>query len=40
SPEAVGTLGDGKGPSPRDMFEGVYETMPPHLVRQRQEAGY
>lgn len=38
--EAVGTLGDGKGPSPRDMFEGVYETMPPHLVRQRQEAGY
>lgn len=38
--EAVGTLGDGQGPSPRDMFEGVYETMPPHLVRQRQEAGY
>lgn len=38
--EAIGTLGDGKGPSPRDMFEGVYETMPPHLVRQRQEAGY
>ena len=38
--EAVGTLGDGKAPSPRDMFEGVYETMPPHLVRQRQDAGY
>lgn len=38
--EAVGTLGDGKAPSPRDMFEGVYETMPPHLVRQRQQAGY
>ena len=38
--EAVGTLGDGKAPSPRDMFEGVYETMPPHLIRQRQEAGF
>jgi len=38
--EAIGTLGAGKMPSPRDMFEGVYETMPPHLVRQRQEAGY
>ena len=38
--EAVGTLGDGKAPSPRDMFEGVYETMPSHLIRQRQEAGY
>ncbi|MEC8293094.1 MAG: 3-methyl-2-oxobutanoate dehydrogenase (2-methylpropanoyl-transferring) subunit alpha [Pseudomonadota bacterium] len=38
--EAVGTLGDGQAPSPRDMFEGVYETMPPHLIRQRQEAGY
>ncbi|EKF18845.1 3-methyl-2-oxobutanoate dehydrogenase (2-methylpropanoyl-transferring) subunit alpha [Nitratireductor pacificus] len=38
--EAIGTLATGKHPSPRDMFEGVYETMPPHLVRQRQEAGY
>jgi 2-oxoisovalerate dehydrogenase E1 component subunit alpha len=38
--EAVGTLAVGKTPSPRDMFEGVYETMPPHLVRQRQEAGF
>lgn len=38
--ESVGTLGDGKAPSPRDMFEGVYETMPPHLIRQRQQAGY
>lgn len=38
--EAVGTLGTGQAPSPRDMFEGVYERMPPHLVRQRQEAGY
>ncbi len=38
--EAIGTLASGKAPSPRDMFEGVYETMPPHLIRQRQEAGY
>ncbi|PID61564.1 MAG: 3-methyl-2-oxobutanoate dehydrogenase (2-methylpropanoyl-transferring) subunit alpha [Gammaproteobacteria bacterium] len=38
--EARGTLGDGKAPSPRDMFEGVYETMQPHLIRQRQKAGY
>ncbi|MEP3198072.1 MAG: 3-methyl-2-oxobutanoate dehydrogenase (2-methylpropanoyl-transferring) subunit alpha [Lentilitoribacter sp.] len=38
--ESVGTLGTGQAPSPRDMFEGVYEKMPPHLVRQRQEAGY
>ncbi len=38
--EAAGTLGGGKTPSPRDMFEGVYETMPPHLIRQRQKAGY
>lgn len=38
--EAVGTLGAGEMPSARDMFEGVYETMPPHLVRQRQEAGF
>lgn len=38
--ESCGTLGHGKVPSPRDMFEGVYETMPPHLVKQRQEAGY
>ncbi|MCG7521964.1 3-methyl-2-oxobutanoate dehydrogenase (2-methylpropanoyl-transferring) subunit alpha [Ruegeria sp. Ofav3-42] len=38
--ESVGTLGDGKAPSPRDMFEGVYEKMPPHLIRQRQQAGY
>lgn len=38
--EAIGTLISGKAPSARDMFEGVFETMPPHLVRQRQEAGY
>ncbi|MEO0676297.1 MAG: 3-methyl-2-oxobutanoate dehydrogenase (2-methylpropanoyl-transferring) subunit alpha [Pseudomonadota bacterium] len=38
--EANGTLQDGTPPSARDMFEGVFEEMPPHLVRQRQEAGY
>lgn len=38
--EAIGTLNSGDGPSPRDMFEDVFAEMPPHLVRQRQEAGY
>jgi len=38
--EAIGTLTSGETSSSRDMFEGVYETMPPHLVAQRQEAGY
>ena len=38
--EANGTLNSGTPPSPRDMFEKVYETMPPHLVKQRQEAGF
>lgn len=38
--EAVGTLTSGESSSSRDMFEGVYKTMPPHLVAQRQEAGY
>ncbi len=38
--ETFGTLHDGPGPSVRDMFEDVYETLPPHLRRQRQEAGY
>jgi 2-oxoisovalerate dehydrogenase E1 component alpha subunit len=38
--ESIGTLGQGSGPSPRDMFEDVYAEMPPHLIRQRQEAGY
>ena len=38
--EAHGTLHGGPRPSTRDMFEGVYATMPPHLRRQRQEAGY
>lgn len=38
--EAIGTLISGNAPSARDMFEGVYESMPPHLIKQRQEAGY
>jgi len=38
--EAIGTLHDGRRPSPRDMFEDVYADLPPHLVLQRQEAGY
>ena len=37
--ERHGTLHTGGRPSTRDMFEGVYETMPPHLRRQRQKAG-
>ena len=37
--ETHGTLHTGPHPSARDMFEGVYEQMPPHLRRQRQQAG-
>ena len=37
--EAHGTLHSGGKPSVRDMFEGVYREMPPHLVRQRRQAG-
>jgi 2-oxoisovalerate dehydrogenase E1 component alpha subunit len=37
--EKHGTLHSGGKPSARDMFEGVFETMPPHLRRQRQQAG-
>ena len=37
--ESHGTLHAGGKPSVRDMFEGVYAEMPPHLRRQRQEAG-
>ncbi len=36
---AYGTMHSGGKPSTRDMFEGVYEKMPPHLRRQRQKAG-
>ncbi len=38
--ERHGTLHSGPKPSTRDMFEGVYAEMPPHLRRQRQEAGF
>jgi 2-oxoisovalerate dehydrogenase E1 component alpha subunit len=37
--ESHGTLHSGGKPSIRDMFEGVFATMPPHLRRQRQKAG-
>jgi len=37
--ESYGTLHAGGHPSMRDMFEGVYAEMPPHLRRQRQKAG-
>ena len=37
--EKYGTLHSGGKPSVRDMFEGVYKEMPPHLRRQRQQAG-
>ncbi|MCZ4282827.1 3-methyl-2-oxobutanoate dehydrogenase (2-methylpropanoyl-transferring) subunit alpha [Kiloniella laminariae] len=37
--ESHGTLHSGGAPSARDMFEDVYKEMPPHLRRQRQEAG-
>ena len=38
--ESHGTLHNGPKPSVRDMFEDVYQEMPPHLRRQRQQAGY
>jgi 2-oxoisovalerate dehydrogenase E1 component alpha subunit len=37
--ESHGTLNSGGKPSARDMFEGVFAEMPPHLRRQRQQAG-
>ena len=37
--EKNGTLHDGPHSSPASMFEDVYEEIPLHLVRQRQEAG-
>jgi 2-oxoisovalerate dehydrogenase E1 component alpha subunit len=37
--ESHGTLHTGPKPSTRDMFEGLYAEMPPHLRRQRQQAG-
>lgn len=38
--ESFGTLHSGPKASPRDIFEDVFDVMPPHLRRQRQEAGY
>jgi 2-oxoisovalerate dehydrogenase E1 component alpha subunit len=37
--ESYGTLHSEQKPSARDMFEGVFADMPPHLRRQRQQAG-
>lgn len=37
--ESHGTLHSGPKPSARDMFEDVYAETPPHLRRQRQQAG-
>jgi len=37
--ESYGTLHSGNTPSVRDVFEGVYAEMPPHLRRQRQQTG-
>jgi len=37
--ESHGTLHAGPKPSARDIFEGLYVKMPPHLRRQRQQAG-
>ncbi|WP_126443709.1 3-methyl-2-oxobutanoate dehydrogenase (2-methylpropanoyl-transferring) subunit alpha [Sulfuricystis multivorans] len=37
--ESFGSLADGHVHSAADMFMDVYETMPAHLVRQRQELG-
>ena len=38
--ESHGTLEVGGHPTVPDMFEGVFAEMPPHLRRQRREAGY
>lgn len=38
--EAIGTLHTGSRSSKKFMFEGVFETMPPHLKVQRAEAGF
>jgi 2-oxoisovalerate dehydrogenase E1 component alpha subunit len=37
--ESHGTLGSGKIPSPKTMFEDVFKEMPWHLRRQRQQLG-
>lgn len=38
--ESHGTLHSGGSPSNKDIFEGVFKEMPPHLRKQRQEAGF
>jgi len=38
--ESHGTLHAGGSPSNKDIFEGVFAEIPPHLKRQRQEAGF
>ena len=38
--ESFGTLHSGTPPSAATMFEDVYATVPPHLLRQRQKAGF
>lgn len=38
--EAHGTLRSGPAPSPREIFDDVFQEMPPHLQEQRQEAGF
>jgi len=38
--ESFGTLHTVPKASGRDMFVDVFKEMPPHLRRQRQEAGY
>ena len=37
--ESRGTLHDGPHPSSKGMFDDVFEELPAHLIRQRQEAG-
>ncbi len=37
--ESFGTLADDMKPSAKNMFEGVFKEMPPHLRRQRQKMG-
>jgi 2-oxoisovalerate dehydrogenase E1 component alpha subunit len=36
---AIGTLGSGQAPNPKEMFEDVFKDMPWHIRRQRQEMG-
>jgi 2-oxoisovalerate dehydrogenase E1 component alpha subunit len=38
--QSYGTLQDGPGHSPATMFDDVFKDMPPHLRRQRQQAGF